>query len=86
MILLTHIRVRISERRLDPDRFLVMHQRLVELALLLQHRCQIAVSSSEFWKHFQSLQIEPRRFFDVTLLAFNVSQIVQGISVGRAQS
>lgn len=67
-----HVGVGIGECRLNANCLLVVHQRLVEFALLLQHRRQIAVCSGEFREDLQRFQVEPRCLLDVSLLTFYV--------------
>ena len=45
------IRMRIGEHRLNSNRFFVMIQRVVQTALLLEHRGEIGMSSSEVGKN-----------------------------------
>lgn len=67
-----HIGVRIGEARLDADGLFVVHESLVEFALLLQNGGEVAVSRCEFGEHLQGLQVEPGRLLDVALLPFDV--------------
>ena len=80
-----HVAVGIGEGRLDPDCLLVVHQSLVQLALLLQDGGQVGVGCRELWEDLKSLQVEPGGLFDVALLALDVGQIVQRIGVRRVQ-
>ena len=43
----------------SPDCLLVVHERLVELALLLQDGRQVGVRSRKLGKHLQGLQVQP---------------------------
>ena len=69
-----------------PNGVLVVHERLVELALLLQHRRQVRVSGRELGEDVERLQVETRRLLDEALLALDVGQIVQRVGVRRTQS
>ena len=68
-----------------PNSFFVMHKCFIEFALLLEDRGQIRMGRSEFRKDVEGLEIESRRFFDESLLAFDIGQIVQRIGMGRTQ-
>lgn len=55
---------------------LIMKNRLLQLALLLQNRGEIAVRGGELRVDLERLQIQPRRLLDLPLLSFDVRQIV----------
>jgi hypothetical protein len=62
-----------------------VEQRLIELALLLQYRCEIGVGGRKLRKHLQRLQIQPRRLLYIPLLPLDIRQIVQRVGVGGTQ-
>jgi hypothetical protein len=63
-----------------------MHESFIELALLLQDGSQIGMRGGKLGEDIQGLQIEARRFFDETLLPFDVGQIVERVGMGRTQA
>ena len=75
-----------SNKKNIPDGFLVVHQSFVQFPLLLQDRSEVRVGGGELREHVQSLQVEPSRLLDESLLPFNVGQIVERVGVSRTQA
>lgn len=59
--------VGVSKGGLNADGLFVVHERLIELALLLQNGRQVAVRRSKLREYFQGLQVQARRLLRVTL-------------------
>ena len=70
----------------SPDCLLVVHEGLVQLALLLQDGGEVRVGGGELGEDLQGLEVEPRRLLDVALLALDVRKVVQGVRVGGGKS
>lgn len=70
----------------SPNGLFVVHERLVQLPLLLQDRGQVGMSSSKLGEHLESLQVQPRGLLDVALLALDVGQIVERVRMRRTES
>ncbi len=70
----------------SPDCLLVVHEGLVQLALLLQDGGEVRVGGGELGEDLQGLEVEPRRLLDVALLALDVRKVVQRVRVGGGKS
>ena len=60
-----HITVGVGKGGRDADRLLVVHDRLGELALLLENRRQVGVGGGEFGHDVQGAQVETGGFVDL---------------------
>ena len=54
------------------------------LALLLKDGCKVGVSGGKLGVNIERFSVKIHRLVDVTLLSFNVGQVVEGIRVRRA--
>ena len=62
-----------------------MHERLVELPLLLEDGREVGVRGGELGEDLEGLQVETRRVLDEALLALDVGQVVQRVRVRGGQ-